>query len=77
MDYAIRNMREDEWPLLEGFLYEAIFIPEGFEGELPRSIIRDDPKCRAAYEGFGTLPADRAVVAGLSRTLRLHGDVRR
>lgn len=63
MDYVIRQMRRDEWPLLEDFLYEAIFIPEGFEGEVPRSVIRDDPKCRAAYEGFGTLPDDRAVVA--------------
>ena len=63
MDYAIRNMREDEWPLLEDFLYEAIFVPEGFEGEVPRSVIYDDPKCRAAFDGFGTLPDDRAVVA--------------
>ena len=30
---------------------------------MPRSAIYDDPKCRAAYEGFGTLPNDRAVVA--------------
>ena len=63
MDYAIRNMGQDEWPLLEDFLYEAIYVPEGFEGEVPRSVIYDDPKCRAAFEGFGTLPDDRAVVA--------------
>lgn len=63
MDYEVRHIRQDEWPLLEGFLYEAIFVPEGFEGEVPRSVIRDDPKCRAAYEGFGALPDDRAVVA--------------
>ena len=63
MDYAIRNMREDEWPLLEDFLYEAIFVPEGFEGEVPRSVIYDGPKCRAAFDCFGTLPDDRAVVA--------------
>lgn len=56
-------MRADEWPLLEDFLYEAIFVPEGFEGEVPRSLIYDDPKCRAAFEGFGTLPDDRAMVA--------------
>ena len=63
MEYLIRDMRPDEWPLLEEFLYEAIFVPEGFEGEIPRSVIYDDPKCRAAFEGFGTLPDDRAVVA--------------
>ena len=37
--------------------------PRGSKGEVPRSAIYDDPKCRAAYEGFGTLPNDRAVVA--------------
>ena len=63
MDYTVRRMERDEWPLLEDFLYEAIYVPEGFEGEVPRSVIQDDPKCRAAFEGFGALPDDRAVVA--------------
>lgn len=63
MNYVVRHIKRDEWPLLEDFLYEAIFVPEGFEGEVPRSVIYDDPKCRAAFEGFGTLPNDRAVVA--------------
>lgn len=49
--------------MLEEFLYQAIWVPEGFEGEVPRSIVRDDPKCRAAFEGFGALPDDRALVA--------------
>ena len=63
MEYLIRHMRPEEWHLLEDFLYEAIYVPEGFEGNVPRSIVFDDPKCRAAYEGFGSLPNDRAVVA--------------
>ena len=63
MDYLVRGIEPEEWPLLEGFLYEAIWAPEGFQGEVPRSIVRDDPKCRAAWEGFGMLPDDRAVVA--------------
>lgn len=63
MDYEIRHIRRDEWLLLESFLYEAIFVPEGFEGEIPRSVIYDDPKCRAAFEGFGSFPDDRGVVA--------------
>lgn len=63
MSYIVRPIRQDEWPLLEDFLYEAIFLPEGFEGELPRSVIHGDPKRRAAFEGFGTLPDDRALVA--------------
>lgn len=63
MDYIVRQIRQSEWPLIEDFLYEAIYVPEGFEGVVPRSTIYDDPKCRAAFEGFGALPDDRAVVA--------------
>ena len=63
MNYVIRDMRQDEYPLLEEFLYQAIYVPEGFEGEIARSIIYDDSKCAAAHEGFGTLPDDRALVA--------------
>ena len=29
MGYEVRNIRRDEWPLLEDFLYEAIYVPEG------------------------------------------------
>ena len=63
MDYTIRPMRRAEYQLLEDFLYEAIFVPDGYEGTIPRSVIFDDPKCRAAVEGFGALPDDRALVA--------------
>lgn len=63
MDYAIRHITPNEWPLLEDFLYEAIYVPEGYEGEVPRAVIYDDPKCRAAFEGFGTRADDRALVA--------------
>ena len=63
MDYTIRPLRSDERHLLEDFLYEAIYVPEGFEGTVPRSVIHDDPKCRAAFECFGDLPDDRALAA--------------
>lgn len=66
MEYKVRHIRRDEWQLLEDFLYEAIYVPEDFEGEIPRSVIFDDPKCRAAFEGFGSLPDDRAIVAEAS-----------
>ncbi|MDO4538293.1 MAG: GNAT family N-acetyltransferase [Coriobacteriales bacterium] len=65
MEYAIRDMERHEWPLLEDFLYEAIYVPEDFIGDVPRSVVYEDPKCRAAFEGFGELPDDRAVVATL------------
>ena len=38
MEYRIREMNEDEYPLLNDFLYEAIYIPEGAEMP-PKSII--------------------------------------
>ena len=62
MNYKIRHMRDDESALLEEFLYEAIYVPDGFEDAVPRSIIYDDPKCRAAFEGFGDSADDRALV---------------
>ena len=63
MEYEIRRMLPEEYTLLWDFLYEAIFVPEGYEGEIPRSVVTDDSRCRAAVEGFGTLPDDRAFVA--------------
>ena len=38
MDYKIREIRENEYPILSDFLYEAIFIPEGMD-KPPKSII--------------------------------------
>ena len=35
---AVRNINEKDYPLLEDFLYNAIFIPEGEEYP-PREII--------------------------------------
>ena len=60
---TIRAMRPDEHPLLSDYLYKAIFIPEGYEGEVPRSILREDPKLVAAVDGFGSRPGDVAFVA--------------
>lgn len=63
MDYIIREMRKDEIGLLDDFLYEAIFIPEWYEGELPRDIIYSDPKIYASIKDFGTRPDDYCLVA--------------
>lgn len=38
LDYIIREIREDEYPILSDFLYEAIFIPDGMD-KPPKSII--------------------------------------
>ena len=38
MEYSIRKMTVSEYPMLNDFLYEAIFIPDGIEPP-PRNII--------------------------------------
>lgn len=61
MNYKIREMVEAEYPLLEDFLYEAIFVPEGMDPP-PRSILQE-PKLQASIVGFGTQVHDTAMVA--------------
>ena len=56
MDYTIRPLQTAELPVLEDFLYEAIFLPEGVEPP-PRSIL-DDPALQVYIEDFGKQPDD-------------------
>ncbi len=58
---VIREMRKSEYPLLEDFLYEAIFIPEGTEPP-PRDIL-SAPELRVYVDGFGESADDRCFVA--------------
>jgi len=57
----IRDMSPKEIPLLEDFLYEAIFIPDGVQAP-PRSII-DNEDLRVYVRDFGKDPDDRCLVA--------------
>ena len=66
MDYIIREMRETEYPLLNDFLYEAIFIPEGVNAP-PKSII-NLPELQVYVSGFGTHKDDKALVAEIGGT---------
>ena len=61
MDYTIREIQEQEYPLLDDFLYEAIFIPEGIEPP-PKTIITS-PELQIYVERFGELEDDRGLVA--------------
>ena len=61
MDYIIREIKETEYPLLEDFLYEAIFIPEGVE--LPLKSIVNAPELQVYIENFGTSVHDIALIA--------------
>lgn len=51
MDYQIREIREEEYAILDDFLYEAIFIPEGV-GAPPKSII-EQPELQVYVSDFG------------------------
>ncbi len=51
MDYQIREIRENEYPILSDFLYEAIFIPEGMN-KPPKSII-NQPELQIYVADFG------------------------
>ena len=51
MDYIIREIRKNEYPILSDFLYEAIFIPEGMD-KPPKSIIKQ-PEMQVYIEDFG------------------------
>ena len=57
----IREIRPEEIPVLDDFLYEAIFIPEGVEAP-PRSIILNED-LHVYVRDFGKEPDDRCLVA--------------
>ena len=61
MEYTIREMTVMEYPLLNEFLYEAIFIPNGIKPP-PRDIIAS-PELQIYVERFGALKDDFALVA--------------
>ena len=61
MNYNIRKIREDEYKLLDDFIYEAIFIPEGVEPP-PKSII-NQPDLQVYIKDFGTEKDDICFVA--------------
>ena len=61
MEYAIREMTVPEYPLLNDFLYEAIFIPDGIEPP-PKNIICS-PELQVYVDRFGALKDDFALVA--------------
>ena len=61
MNYIIRKLRQEEVKILDTFLYEAIFIPEGVEAP-PMEII-NQPELQIYVDGFGTKDGDICFVA--------------
>lgn len=65
MNYNIRRMKDDEYILLNDFLYEAIYIPKGVEPP-PKSII-EEPELQVYVKGFGKEKDDICFVAEVDR----------
>jgi ribosomal protein S18 acetylase RimI-like enzyme len=65
MDYKIRKISEEEYGLLEIFLYEAIFVPEGMSAP-PKSII-DQPELKVYITDFGKKQDDIGLVAEVDK----------
>ena len=61
MKYTIRHIAPAEYPLLEDFLYNAIFIPDGVSPP-PREIVKQ-PELQLYIKDFGKKPADIALCA--------------
>ncbi len=57
----IREIRKDEYELLDDFLYEAIFIPKG-EEKPPREIIKNE-ELQIYIKNFGLFKDDNCLVA--------------
>lgn len=67
MNYNIREITECEYPLLNEFIYEAIFIPDGVKA--PHKSIINNPDLQVYITGFGSQKDDYCVVAEVNRKI--------
>ena len=68
MHSTVREIKEEEYALLEDFLYEAIFVPEGTPAP-PRSVL-SLPELRLYVDGFGSRKDDAGPGRGSRRRRR-------
>ena len=61
VDYIIRRLKQNEVSILDTFLYEAIFVPEGADAP-PHEII-EQPELQVYVAGFGRKKSDLCYVA--------------
>ena len=64
VSYRIRKLRQEEIHILDDFLYEAIFIPEGTKAP-PKEIIKE-PELQVYVADFGEKKDDICYVAEIS-----------
>ena len=67
MNYQIREIRREEYNLLNNFLYEAIFVPEGEEP--PERSILQKPELQVYVKNFGAEKDDICFVAEVDGTV--------
>lgn len=67
MEYKIRQIKENEIDILDDFLYEAIFIPEGVEP--PEKEIIYQPELQVYISDFGKIKGDMGLVAELNNKI--------
>ena len=61
MNYSGRELRQDEVKVLDTFLYEAIFVPEGVPA--PSKEIINQPELQVYVKDFGERKGDLCLVA--------------
>ena len=61
MEYLIREIKENEYPVLNDFLYEAIFVPEGTQP--PERSVINLPELQVYVSEFGRQKDDLCYVA--------------
>lgn len=64
---VIRNIREDEYHLLEDFLYEAIFVPEGIKK--PTKDIINSEELQVYIKNFGEDKNDNCLIAEINNKI--------
>ncbi len=67
MDYSIRKLRQSEVKVLDKFLYEAIFIPEGAAAP-PKDII-NQPELQVYVKDFGKQKGDICFAAEVNEEI--------
>ena len=67
MDYTIREMRTDEYPLLGDFLYQAIYQPDT-TNLAPKSII-NNPELQVYIQDFGRQKDDYCFCAEVNNRI--------